>query len=510
MSGWLRKLFAGRKKEACGRAVQQVVKGAWPLSQRIVSFSPSSHLTLGIATEGILIVGTTGSGKSSGSGRTIAYSFLQAGFGGLVLCVKPDERRMWETYCGETGRLDDLVIFGPEEKWRFNFVNYELTRAGRGAGLVENIRKLIVNVAEIRNRNAGNSGGQDDGKYWEASGDQLLRNLLNLLMLARDGITISDLHELLLSAPKSKEMAASQEWRRGSMCFRCLAEANAKAKTPSQEKDFKVIEAYWLVHYPQLAEKTRSIIESTFTALVDVLNRGLLRDLFCEGTNLTPEAIEQGKIILIDLPVKEYMEVGQYAAAIWKYCCQQAFERRDLETSPRPLFIWQDEGQMFTLPSDMLFQCTARAFKVATVILTQNISNFYATMGGGQQSKSVVDSLFGNLNLKILHANSDSATNQWAADLIGRKSKFMMSSNQGHDGDDFFSTLAGMGSPHASHGMSEQLQYELEPSFFGSELRTGGAQNDYLVDAILYSKAVCQSTTGRPWSHVTFVQSRRS
>ena len=44
------------------------------------------------AVEGVQIFGGIGSGKTSGSGRMIALKFLKAGFGGLVLTVKPDER----------------------------------------------------------------------------------------------------------------------------------------------------------------------------------------------------------------------------------------------------------------------------------------------------------------------------------------------------------------------------------------------------------------------------------
>jgi len=40
------------------------------------------------ACEGTMIFGGTGSGKTSGSGRALATSFLSAGFGGLVLCAK--------------------------------------------------------------------------------------------------------------------------------------------------------------------------------------------------------------------------------------------------------------------------------------------------------------------------------------------------------------------------------------------------------------------------------------
>ncbi len=41
---------------------------------------------------GVQIFGGIGSGKSTGSGRTLVLKYLNAGFGGIVLCGKVDER----------------------------------------------------------------------------------------------------------------------------------------------------------------------------------------------------------------------------------------------------------------------------------------------------------------------------------------------------------------------------------------------------------------------------------
>jgi len=41
------------------------------------------------AVEGVQIFDCIGSGKTSGSGRTLALKYLSVGFGGLVLTVKP-------------------------------------------------------------------------------------------------------------------------------------------------------------------------------------------------------------------------------------------------------------------------------------------------------------------------------------------------------------------------------------------------------------------------------------
>jgi type IV secretory pathway TraG/TraD family ATPase VirD4 len=477
----------------------------WGLSTPLFSFDKHDYLTIGGAVNGILIVGATGSGKSSGSGKTIAQSFLKAGFGGLVLCAKSDEARAWEQYCREAGRSDDLIIFSPEQPWRFNFLDFELQRKGRGAGLMENLRKLLTTVADITKPDSGDGGGQQDGRYWEDSKNQLLRNLMDLIIFAKGRITISDLYEVLASAPTSIEQTRSAEWQRDSFCYHCLSEAHKRPKTDEQEKDFRVVAKYWFYAFPALAEKTRGIVASTYTSMTDVMNRGMLRRLFSGETNLTPQAVEEGKIVVIDLPVHEFSEVGSYAAAIWKYCFQMSILRRDILVNPRPVFLWQDEAQHFVLSTDMIFQSTCRSLKVSNVVMTQNISSFYATMGNPKKSEALVDSLFGNLNTKIFHANGDHVTNEWMAKTIGRSRQLVSNSNNSHDATDPFSAAMGIGTSHNSAGVSEIFEFEVQPSVC-TTLRTGGPANHWLVDSVIFSSGSRFKATDRPYLFCTFSQ----
>ena len=76
----------------------------WALDNPLLQLSPADTLTQRHVCEGIQIFGGTGSGKTSASGAHIARAFLRAGFGGLVMCAKPEERRLWEQYAKETGR----------------------------------------------------------------------------------------------------------------------------------------------------------------------------------------------------------------------------------------------------------------------------------------------------------------------------------------------------------------------------------------------------------------------
>jgi len=108
-----------------------------------------------------------------------------------------------------------------------------------------------------------------------------------------------------------------------------------------------------------------------------------------------------GKIVILDLPQKEFNELGVYAQALFKFSWQRSVERRKPVWNTRPVFLWADESQFFCNSYDVLFQTTARSARVATVYLTQNIPNYHLALGGSRRAEPFVESLLGNLNTKI-------------------------------------------------------------------------------------------------------------
>jgi hypothetical protein len=142
---------------------------------------------------------------------------------------------------------------------------------------------------------------------------------------------------------------------------------------------------------------------------------------------------------------------------------------------------------------------------VATVMLSQNISNFYAVLGGEQAGKAKVDSLCGNLCMKVIHMNGDSVTNTWCAELIGRSPQLLANSSTTDDPTDIFSASLGIGTSRSSAGVNEAYEYEVQPSVF-TEFRSGGRENGWLVDALIFSPGWRFKATGRPYSFCTFSQ----
>lgn len=166
-----------------------------------------------------MIFGGTGSGKTSGSGRALATSFLAAGFGGLVLCAKPDEPGLWRSYAAETGREHDLVMFGHGEPRAFNFMRYETLRSGAGAGLTENLVNLFMEVASIGSGGAHARGGDP---FWERAMRSLIRNCADVLLMSGEAVTLHGMFEVIRSAPTEAAHLASREWRSRSECCQRL------------------------------------------------------------------------------------------------------------------------------------------------------------------------------------------------------------------------------------------------------------------------------------------------
>ena len=184
----------------------------------------------------------------------------------------------------------------------------------------------------------------------------------------------------------------------------------------------------------------------------------------------------------MNLPVKEFGNAGRAAQVVYKYIWQQAAERRDVKANDRPVFLWVDEAQNFANDYDMQFQATARSSRACTVYLTQNLPNYYAEFGSGTGVHRV-NSLIGNLQTKIWHANSDPETNLKAADTIGKAWQTRRSTGSNMGGDKV----------SVSESVQESFDYQVTPERF-TRLLKGGPINKLLVEATVFQ-------SGRVWSN---------
>lgn len=463
----------------------------WSLDQPLLWVSDKDPWRIRDACEGVQVFGAPGSGKTSGPGAALAKAFLSYGFGGVMLTAKPGERQLWEKYAAETSRSDTLRIFSPDEPWRFNFMDYEYQQGGADGALTENLVALFSTVMEIAARRSAAS----EQAYWKNTLNQLLRNAIDLVAMARGRVALPDLYEVIASAPKDAEEVESEKWQASSTCHQFFVEAERKVGDGPRVLDLKTTARFWLKEYPDLHEKTRSIIVSSFTAMADGFLRGTMRELFSTSTNLTPDDTQRGLVIVLDLPVKKYHEVGQLAQVLFKYMWQRATERRDL-ANPRPVFLWADESQFFITARDNEFLSTSREARAVTVYLTQNLPNYYAALGG-ERSKHDVDALLGCLQTKFFCCNSDHLTNTWAADLFSKAVQYR---------DNFGTNTGGAGGHSGSFGGSATVDYEVLQREF-TMLKKGGPEHAHMVEAFIHQAGRAWKASGRPYHRVLFKQS---
>ena len=128
------------------------------LDRPILSLSDNDELRLRDLVEGTLITGAPGSGKSSTSGKQLAFGLLRTpGMGGLVLTAKAEETQNWIAYAKACGRSKDLIIFNAESGDSFDPLHYEWTRPGRGAGDLESIIDFFSTLVSIGKKEVGQS-----------------------------------------------------------------------------------------------------------------------------------------------------------------------------------------------------------------------------------------------------------------------------------------------------------------------------------------------------------------
>lgn len=455
------------------------------LDQVLYHFNGKEPLTIRQACEGVMVTGGIGSGKTSGSGGAIAKSYLKAGFGGLVLCAKKDVLDDWLGYAKAANRTDSIIVFDDSGKWRFPFMQYEVNREGAGAGYTQNLVRLFTTIYETLDR-SGSAGGSSD-PYWSRSMEQLIRNAIDLSLLARGEVSVPLLQEIVNSAPRNPDERDSKEWRKASLCWKLFTEANNKERNHWEQLDFDTTVTYWLEEFTNLAPKTRSGIISMFSSISDNFMRRPFRMLFSEPPSdssqiLSPELTHEGLVIIMNLPIKEYGTAGRVAQLLYKQIWQEAAERRDVKKNPRPVFLWIDEYQNFVTEYDAMFQATARSSKACMVCLSQNLPNLYAEMGG-TSSKSRVDALIGNFRTLIFHNNSDPETNQFAAEVIGKSWQVRRGKGMSYGEK-----------AHLSESEQESYDYDFIPQNFSKLLRTGSPTNNFMVDAILFQ-------SGRKWKN---------
>jgi len=255
---------------------------------------------------------------------------------------------------------------------------------------------------------------------------------------------------------------------------------------------------YFEKRLPRVPDRQREGFIDPFFTLLRTFESGILAQVFAcgkaDGAVDPSRCLTERKVIVMSLPTALNPSDGRIVQVLYKIVWQRAMQRRayaEPEVDRPPAFLWADESQVFASPGDAEFQQFARSNRIATIYLTQNLSNYLHYLEDNQ-----VRSLLGNLQTKIFHANGDPETNRFAVDTIGERHRLEFNIRRGEE---------------------RRLEIELEKSTDRRQidsarftmLRKGGVGNNREVDGVVFQAGRTWSN-GNNWLQVTFKQSGRA
>ena len=422
---------------------------------------------------GCLILGRAGSAKTTSSGKLLLKSVVShPRSAGIGIAAKPEDPDMWCDIFRKAGRLNDLIVFDAEGGYRCNF----LGRLKRPRDVVQ----FITTMSEVMKRGDGKGGG-DNSRFYEQQEERAIYNAVAALQAAGEPLTAPNLHRFIMTAATSPEELNRPEWRR--KYHGTVLERGFKAnKTPMEAHDFTLCMDFWLSEWAVLMDaKTRGNVLAGVQGTLHTMNTGIVREMVCGETNVSPADVLAGKWVLVNFPVSSFGQAGLLISTGWKQLVELAILERKADDDSPFVTVWCDEAHQVVTSFDSPFIAQCRSHKGCLVYLTQSVSSFYASMKG-ENGRHQADALLANFTHVIVHA-SDPVTAKWASSKLGRQKQTLYGggSSPAADGG---SWDAMWGRPQCNVHFSEHYEQVLQDQEFMVG-RTGGPSNGFMADAIV-------------------------
>jgi hypothetical protein len=453
------------------------------------------YLSLSQAYSNAIIFGQTGSAKTTGVAADIALGLLRHPSrprpAALILCQKPDEAARWSRYAQLSNRSADVIHAYPGGRHCIDILDYETSAFGGG---IESAKSLLGTLMEVANRNRQRNSADS---YWPESSERKMGYAMTILRMAGLACGLREVLQFCQSLPSRPEQLKDANWLRSSFAINCLISASeSHPNHPALE-----LAAEWVLkEWPELSEKTRSIIQSVTLITLDKLLSTQFADLLNGDTTFRPEDVmRDGRIVILDIPGSVYGPSAQLASVAIKLLFQRAAMRRDLTKACRPLILWCDEAANFCVPEfDAMFLSQSRQFKCICVNIVQNIPLIVTALGGMEAARNQAHAWISNHALVIGAANSDQETNKFLSGLAGEERQTMFGgSSGGGQAYDLFDDFMGRASGNVMASWSEQYRPSLPPQRFLS-LAKGGSESDFSMEAYVFQSGR-RFSNGRTW-----------
>ena len=369
---------------------------------------------------GISVTGGVGSGKTTRTGATIRDAMLRQHLGGLVLVAKPDVLDDWMDAGRACNRQQDIVVVSCDHEACTNLIEFEFEQADEET-CTHDLFAYLLTVLD---------GGQDRGaytdRYWGDFLQDLVINSIDLVIMSGTRLSLDALVRVARGFPTDASAADSSrqyverrqlDGKPPSVVADLILRASVRQRDAYRQRDLALTTEYFLDVLPTMDARVRSNGISSFTTRATPLLRSPFNRLIGDRTTLRPSECRQGKIIVLNMPIKRFGEAGRMMQMMYKTAFQREMERHP--DSGRPVFLFADEAHYFATRNDVLFAQTARSAGVVQVLMTQSIANFHEQFGGGPLASTRAEIALGLMATKIFLNNGCPTNNEWASRCFG-------------------------------------------------------------------------------------------
>jgi hypothetical protein len=461
------------------------------LDVALLKWSPDDVLTKRDLLRSVCVQGASGSGKTNFVGYQIAKALARdRDIGGLILASKPvEDLQFWQDIFKAAGRSKDLLVFGPGHKHRFSVLDHEL-RSGADS---RELASFLMTLGETLHRGEGSA--QHSEQFFQEQSARMLHMAIEPVRLATGKLTPVDIQRFITGAATTPEQIGAPGWQAGFHNQILEAAFNAR-KTAIEAADFEQVMAYWLGEMPSLNDRTRSSISTQVQGILHVLCSGIVRELMGTTTNLSPEVMDDGAWVLVDMPISRHGASGAMVNGIWHLATQRHILRRHLADKRKVTVLWIDEFQNHLNSFDPQFLAESRSHGGCMVVLTQSLHSYYAALKGGHAAEHAANALLTNFAHRIFCSLGDAKSAEWAAGLLGQQLETMIGGSMAPE-ESMLDTL--MGHSKFTGSFSQQYTPVLQPNVFMHNLRTG---SNGVADAIVIRPE--PFSNGQNFLHVAF------
>lgn len=401
---------------------------------------------------GVIVTGTTGTGKTYGA----LYSYTRQTLyfrpqdperkpGMLILDVKGNYCDKVLDFIDEVGRRDDVIIIELGGKYKYNPLHKPHIRAQ----VLANRLRVILETF---------SAGTGDS-YWLDKAESMITEAIKLARLAQYGYVSFTIIDNIIRKKQYKEMIETlrQKKEKGML-------------TPDEIAMFSTVTDYFNLEYEGYDQKIRSIIESEVTRMTAAfITDPSIMETFCpplEELNFFgfDELVDKGKIVILRMNSEEFQNLAKIMSTYLKLDFQSSVMTRLTRPGAnrkRPLVFINDEYHFMASRTDGKFFSVCREADCVNIVATQSFTSLIQSIG----DKTSVQAILQNLVNKVWLRSDDDLTIEAAQKATGKTEKSRRSESLSESGKNSSYSWAFGRSTASDSNLTKSVNYQTVEDF---------------------------------------------